>query len=98
MAFRIRWTTPAALDLEKLAVYLEDRTDLLESQRVVRCLLETIESLGEFPRLDAPLDNYPKLRRRVCLGQAVVYEVFEGEGVVEITRVLNQRQSFTKHL
>ena len=98
MAFRIKWTLPAASDLEEVAVYLENRTDFLEAQRVVRAILTMIEKLEEFPYLDRPLEDYPRLRRRPYLGFAVVYEVFEDEKVIEVTRILSQRQSFRQHL
>lgn len=98
MAFKIRWTSPAASDFENLARYIEARSDPMESQRVAKSLFSTISGLAEFPHLDTELEDYPGLRRRPCEGFSIIYQTLEKEQVVEIIRILSQRQNLDRHL
>jgi len=98
MAFRIRWTLPAANDYEDLAKTIEQDSDLIESHKVTREIFDSIEGLVTHPHIGEKLRDYPKLRRRLASGFKIVYQVFESESVVEITRILHERQDLQTHL
>lgn len=98
MAFKIRWTLLAANDYETLAKKIEHDSDFIESQKVVVDIFKSIEGLATHPHIGEKLEDYPSLRRRLASGFKVIYQVFEAEGVVEITRVLHDRQDLKTHL
>jgi len=97
MAFRVRWTLPAAEDFEALAKRIEQDSDFLQSQEVAREIFHSIEALAEHPYIGEALEDYPNLRRRLSSGFRIVYEIFEKESTVEITRLLHQRQDWKSH-
>jgi plasmid stabilization system protein ParE len=98
MAFRIRWTLPAADDFENLAKKIEQDSDLVESQKVAREIFKSIEGLVTHPHIGEKLGDYPQLRRRLASSFKIIYQVFEAEEVVEIGRILHERQDLKTHL
>ena len=98
MAFRIRWTLPAANDYENLATTIERDSDFIESQKVTREIFESVEGLVTHPHIGEKLEDYPTLRRRLVSGFKIIYQVLESESVVEITRILHERQDLQTHL
>lgn len=98
MDFRIRWTIPAADDFENLARKLEEKSDLIEARKVTLEVYRAIEGLKVHPHLGQALADYPLLRHRIVSSFQVIHQVFEDEQVVEIIRILHQRQNLTKHL
>lgn len=98
MDFRVRWTLPAADDFESLARQIEEDSDFIESQKTVRRILESIEGLLIHPHRGQKLEDYPQLRRLVVPGFNIFYQVFEGEKVIEMTRILHQRQNLPDHI
>lgn len=98
MDFRIRWTPPAADDIENLAKKIEQESDFIESRKVALQIFEAIEMLATHPHFGQKLHNYPKLRHRIVSSFKVIYMVAEQENVVEIIRILHQRQNLAEHL
>ena len=98
MAFRIRWTIPAADDFESLARKIEEKSDLIEARQVALEIYQAIEGLKAHPHLGQALPDYPKLRHRIVSSFKVIHQVFEEERVVEIVRILHQRQNLAMHL
>lgn len=98
MAFRLRWTSSAADDFEDIAQKIELDSDIVESRQIARSIYRSIEGLCEYPHIGEAMEDFPGLRRRVKSGFKIIYQVFEAEQVVEIVRILHQRQEASLHL
>ncbi len=98
MAFRIRWTESAASDFESIARKIESEADFTQSCQTVRKIHESVEGLRVHPYIGEALQGYSELRRRLVEGFRIVYQVFEKDEVVEITRILHQKQDLSPHL
>lgn len=98
MDFEIRWTLPAATDFEELAGRITEETDAIQCDEVVQEIFKSVEGLKVHPQIGEKLEKYPQLRRRLVSGFRVIYQIFDEEQVVEITRLLHQRQDIKKHL
>lgn len=98
MAFQIRWTQAAADDFEALVVKVESDSDFLQSCQVAESIHQRIEGLQDYPYIGEALGDFPGLRRRLADSFKIIYQVFEADKVVEITRILGQRQEVSRQL
>lgn len=91
---RVRWTTDAADDLERLCDYTaESRPEA--ARRVAQTIVERIGTLESFPNLGRP--GRVRGTREIAfppLPFVAVYEVFETQGEVRVLRVLHGAQQW----
>jgi toxin ParE1/3/4 len=86
---RVRWTTDAADDLERICDYIaQDRPEA--AQRVALSIVERIGTLAAFPRLGRS-GRVPGTRELAFppLPFVAVYEVLEAQDEVQVLRVLH---------
>jgi addiction module RelE/StbE family toxin len=92
---RIRWTTPAAEDLEGIVKYIR-QDNPTAAREVARTILDSISTLARYPHTGRPGDN-PDTRELVirrfpaCI---VVYHV--GKDAVEIWHVWHGAQDWPR--
>ena len=91
---RVRWTTDAADDLERICDYIAlSRPD--SARRVAQSVVERIGTLESFPRLGRP-GRVPDTREIAFppLPFVAVYEVFEDQDEVRVLRILHGAQEW----
>jgi toxin ParE1/3/4 len=91
---RVRWTTDAADDLERICDYIaESRAE--SARRVAQSVVERIGTLEEFPHLGRS-GRVEGTREIVFppLPFVAVYEVFEPQGEVRVLRILHGAQQW----
>jgi toxin ParE1/3/4 len=92
---RIRWTTPAAADLERIASYIREDNPTA-AREVVRAILDSISILRTFPHGGRPGED-PDTRELVITrypAYIVVYHV--GKDAVEIWHVWHGAQDWPR--
>lgn len=91
---RVRWTTDAAEDLEKICDYIaHDRPE--SARRVAQSVVERIGTLETFPHLGRP-GRVPGTRETVFppLPFVAVYEVLDDQQEVRVLRILHGAQQW----
>jgi plasmid stabilization system protein ParE len=91
------WTLKALDDLEALGTFLE-RTSPSYARSLVGRLYESVEVLGEHPRMGrkVPEIDHDLVRERIVEGYRVMYQLFRER--IEIVAVLHSRQDLPKKL
>jgi toxin ParE1/3/4 len=93
---RVRWTTDAADDLERICDYLaESRPDA--ARRVAQSVVERIGTLKTFPNLGR--DGRVQGTREITfppLPFVAIYEVLEKQGEVWVLRLLHGAQQWPR--
>lgn len=91
---RVRWTTDAADDLERICDYIaQSRPE--SARRVAQTVVERIGTLESFPHLGRP--GRVQGTREVAfppLPFVAVYEVFDAQDEVRVLRVLHGAQQW----
>ena len=91
---RVRWTTDAADDLERICDYIaESRPE--SARRVAQSVVERIGTLEAFPHLGRP--GRVEGTREIAfppLPFIAIYEVFETQGEVRVLRILHGAQQW----
>jgi len=91
---RVRWTTVAADDLERVCDYIaESRPE--SARRVAKSVVERIGTLGAFPHLGR--SGRVEGTREIAfppLPFIAIYEVFETQGEVRVLRILHGAQQW----
>ena len=91
---RVRWTTDAADDLERICDYIaESRPD--SAQRVAQSVVERIGTLKTFPNLGR--DGRVQGTREITfppLPFVAIYEILEKQGEVWVLRLLHSAQQW----
>jgi toxin ParE1/3/4 len=89
---RVRWTTDAADDLERICDYIaESRPE--SARRVAQSVVERIGKLAAFPRLGR--SGRVEGTREIAfppLPFIAIYEVFETQGEIRVLRILHGAQ------
>jgi toxin ParE1/3/4 len=91
---RVRWTTDAADDLERICDYIaQDRPEA--ARRAALSVVERIGTLEAFPRLGRP-GRVPGTRELAFppLPFVATYEVLEAQDEVQMLRVLHGAQQW----
>ena len=89
---RVRWTTEAADDLERICDYIAlERPD--SARRVAESVVERISELKAFPRIGR-LGRVAGTREIAFppLPYVAVYEIFEAQDEVRVLRILHGAQ------
>jgi toxin ParE1/3/4 len=91
---RVRWTTDAADDLERICDYIaESRPE--SARRVAQSVVERIGTLEAFPHLGR--QGRVEGTREMALPPLpfiAIYEVFETQGEVRVLRILHGAQQW----
>jgi toxin ParE1/3/4 len=91
---RVRWTTDAADDLERICDYIaESRPE--SARRLAKSVVERIGTLGAFPHLGR--SGRVEGTREIAfppLPFIAIYEVFESHGEVRVLRILHGAQQW----
>ena len=91
---RVRWTTDAADDLERICDYIaESRPE--SARRVAHSVVERISELQSFPRIGRP--GRVEGTREIAfprLPYVAVYEILDAQDEVRVLRILHGAQQW----
>jgi toxin ParE1/3/4 len=91
---RVRWTTDAADDLERICDYIAE-SHPESARRVAQSVVERISELEEFPRIGRP--GRVVGTREIAfppLPYAAVYEILDPQDEVRLLRILHGAQQW----
>lgn len=95
MRVKIRINPLANTDLQEIKNYISD--DSVEaSTKVVKDIIEKIESLGDFPEMGTMLMYKIKIKskyRYIICGQYLIFYIYEND-IVSIQRVLHGKRDY----
>ena len=91
---RVRWTTDAADDLERICDYIAERRPD-SARRVAQSVVERISELRSFPRIGRPgrVDGTREMTFPP-LPYVAVYEILEPQDEVRVLRILHGAQQW----
>lgn len=99
MKAKIRINPVATADLQEIKSYIaEDNIDA--ATKVVKEIIEKIESLAEFPEIGTMLMYKIRLKSRyryVICGQYLIFYIYEDD-IVSIQRILHGKRDYMKLL
>lgn len=88
MAFKLKWSPSAKLDLKDIAAFIAE-DDLSAVQRFVASLFQPVEMLVDFPQSGRVVLEFghPAIREVIRKPCRIVYRVHTTKRVIEIARV-----------
>jgi len=90
---QLRWSTPAADDLERICVWIErDNPDA--ARRVARTIYEGCVRLKDFPNLGRPSDRLPGRRELIFAPYPYIVVYTVKPEAIEISRIFHGAQDW----
>ncbi len=88
MAFKLKWSPSAKLDLKDIAAFIAE-DNLSAAQRFVGSLFQAVERLADFPQSGRVVPEFgdPAIREVIRKPCRIVYRVHTTKRVIEIARV-----------
>ena len=83
MVFQIRYTEPALADLEEICARSWEQHPE-NSERFATGLLNHVDLLKEFPRLGAPVEDQPEIRRLLHFPLHIYYRISQDEKRIDV--------------
>jgi toxin ParE1/3/4 len=88
MAFKLKWSPSAKLDLKDIAAFIAE-DNLSAAQRFVESLFQAVERLTDFPQSGRVVPEFgdPAIRKVIRKPCGIVYRVDSTKHIIEIARV-----------